>query len=108
MNNAIPFYVSVPDKGCESVCRWDGKIYPIKMETQPYEISMQIRGLSYHLIFGEQLNGWFLCIPEWGIGAELGDPADMFWNTGSLIRAGTDNATTACIVNALRVINSYI
>ena len=108
MRKGIPFHVNDPDVMSGFPDGWAGVIYPIKLEEQPYEIDMQIRGWSYHMIFGEQCNGWFVCVPEWSIGAELGDPSDTFWNTGSLLKSGTDDVTTACIVTALKVISSYI
>ena len=38
-------------------------IHPIQLHAQPYEVKLNLNGNSYHLIFGRQVNGWFLCIP---------------------------------------------
>lgn len=107
-SDCIRFHVKAPDMGTDHRDGWNGRLYPIQLEEQPYEASLNIRGWSYHLIFGEQCNGWFLCVPEWGIGAELADLSDRLWNKSSLIRSGVDEITAACITDALRTINSCL
>ena len=42
---------------------------------------------SYSVIFGRYINGGFFSIPNWGVGGELGQFSDTFWNTESLSRA---------------------
>ena len=83
-------------------------IHPIQLHVQPYEVKLNLKGNSYHLIFGRQINGWFLCIPNHRIGVELAHPSDQFWNKGSLKEAGmtTDEASTIAYV--LKELSQYI
>lgn len=67
----IPFKAFLGGEGKRKQQVWDGDIFPIQLGQQPYEATICIRGYSYHLIFGQQTNGWFLCIPNWEIGVEL-------------------------------------
>ena len=93
----IRFCVNNPDTATYHTDGWKGCLYPINFQ-----------GWSYHLIFGEQYNGWFLCIPDWGIGAELAHPSNFSWNESSLIKSGVDEITAVCIAEALAVANEYL
>ena len=44
-------------------------IQPIRMEKEPYEAVVSAEGSRFHLLFGSQYSGNFLCIPDWHIGA---------------------------------------
>lgn len=83
-------------------------IYPIQLHSQPYEAKLSLNGISYHLIFGEQINGWFLCVPDHQIGVELAHPTDYFWNQESLEHAGIKTSEARGIANALREISQLI
>ncbi|MCI8950060.1 MAG: hypothetical protein HFG49_08465 [Lachnospiraceae bacterium] len=48
------------------------------------EIGVEYNGNFYHVIYGEQMDGGFCCIPNWKIGCELAGFHDVFWNTESL------------------------
>ena len=48
--------------------------------THPLEMYMETKGCSFHLIIGKQENGYFLCIPNWGIGTEIGHLSSYTWN----------------------------
>jgi len=87
---------------------WPGDIFPIQLLHQPYEAIVHVRGFSYHLIFGEQSNGWFLCIPDWQIGTPLAKPTDTFWNEECLIQAGVSEIDAVCITDALKALNEYL
>ena len=63
-----------------------GRIIPHQLIKEPYEVDVETMGYSFHLIFGKQIHGWFLCIPNWNIGCELADPSDRNWNLNSLLR----------------------
>ena len=66
--------------------RCKGTIKPIQLDREPYEITLEARGYSFHLIFGSQINGNFLCIPNWQFGCELGDLTSKAWNLDSILR----------------------
>ena len=76
--------------------------------TQPYEAKLNLNGNSYHLIFGRQINGWFLCIPNHRIGVELAHPSDRFWNKESLKAAGMETNEASTIACALKELSQYI
>lgn len=65
----------------------DSNIELIQIETEPYEMFVNSQGLSFHLIFGSQEYGYFLCIPNWGVGCELADYSDIFWNAESIMKS---------------------
>ena len=84
------------------------EIHPIQLHAQPYEVKLYLNGGSYHLIFGRQINGWFLCIPNHQIGVELAHPSDQLWNQGSLEKAGMAISEASTIAYALKEISQYI
>ena len=86
----------------------DATILPINLSSSPYEAKLEIEGYSYHLIFGRQINGWFICIPNWSIGAELAHPFDVYWNRTSLNSAGASKRDAYYIAEALSEINDYL
>lgn len=55
-----------------------------------HHIGMNYNGNYYSVIFGEYVNGGFCCIPNWGVGCELAQFSDIFWNTESIGRALDD------------------
>lgn len=51
----------------------------------PIEADVQANGWSFHIIVGEQQNGYYICIPNWSIGSELGPLDDYLWNSERLM-----------------------
>lgn len=60
---------------------WDDSINNVR------HITVEYNGNSYSVIFGRYINGGFFSIPNWGVGGELGQFGDTFWNEESLYRA---------------------
>ena len=83
-------------------------IYPVHLAGEPYEAFIEAQGLSFHIIFGSQANGNFLCIPNWQLGCELSDYSDKNWNRESILRSssmlGYEDATA--IVYGIDLIQS--
>lgn len=79
------------------VTQREGYIKPINIRTEPYEASVSAEGYEFHLIFGSQRDGMFLCIPNWHMGCELSYLNDIFWNHESILGNdqifGYENAT---------------
>ena len=75
------------DPDSSEIATENAVISPIRLDAQPYEISLSARGYRFHLIFGKQCHGNFLCIPDWNIGCELSYYNDIFWNEESLSSA---------------------
>ena len=71
----------------EAPC-YKGEIDPIRLDRQPYEMYLEARGYRFHLIFGSQVNGNFLCIPDWDFGCELASLTDKTWNLHSILHSG--------------------
>lgn len=63
----------------------------------------------FHIILGQHSQGRYLCIPNWGIGMDIADPDDCFWNYEHL-RAEypkLSKVDAVSIVNALSAIKHY-
>lgn len=88
----------------------EGYIEPIKTSSEPYEANITAEGYSFHILFGSQSNGMFLCIPNWHMGCELSYLEDVFWNNESILGNdelfGYENATA--IAYALKELKSII
>ena len=65
----VYFYSEDPEDS--EVIQKQGQIEPIRLETEPYEAVVSAEGYSFHILFGSQCNGNFLCIPDWHTGCEL-------------------------------------
>lgn len=63
-----------------------------------YEVSYDVGGYNYLLIFGSHINGMFLCVPNWGIGCELaGDHKAVYYNKCNIAAAGLDLSASEAI-----------
>ena len=83
-------------------------INPIHAHVQTYEADYSTNGNCYHLIFGRQINEWFLCIPNHQSGVELAHPSDQFWNQESLEHAGIPKPEATAISCILKELSKYI
>ena len=89
---------------------YKGKITPICLDKEPYEMTLDARGYSFHLIFGSQINGNFLCIPNWQFGCELADYHNRSWNMDSILHEDSqlDYEDATAIVWGLSLVSDYI
>ena len=85
-----------------------GKIILIRTSREPYEMSVEFRGFSYHLIFGKQINGNFVCIPWLHVGADLADLRNLRWNTESLKRCGLKDDMAEMFAQSLSEVSDYL
>lgn len=74
-----------------------------------YEASILLEGIisfpgreMYKVIYGEHINGYFCCIPDHGIGCEMAESTDLFYNTRSLVSCGLDGNTAKCISESIK------
>lgn len=65
------------------------------------EISVDVDGLHYLVIYGTHINGGWCCIPNWILGCEMGDHTDTFFNTEALVRAGLNTNAAKAIASAI-------
>jgi len=87
----------------------EGYIIPIRIDKEPYECTVEARGYSYHLLFGSQINGNFLCIPNWNIGCELASLDDKGWNLHSLLSTDRlDYEDSTAIISALAIMQGLV
>jgi hypothetical protein len=63
---------------------WDASLEVISRKGPFFELRMVGRGSSIHAIVGPQVNGSFICIPNYDAGSELAGLEDTFWNTERL------------------------
>ena len=52
-----------------------------------FEVGVNVKGSFYLVIYGKHANGYFCCIPNWGVGCEMAEPSDTFYNTERLVCA---------------------
>lgn len=72
--------------------------YPAKVL---FEISVDADGNNFLVIYGKHINGGFCCIPNWGIGCEMGEPSDTFYNYESLHRHGLSELQAKAVSYAI-------
>lgn len=75
---------------------WDHQI------SDMHHITVGFDGYSYSVIFGRYVNGGFFSIPNWGVGGDLGDYSDTFWNTESLYKVLKKKKVARVIAEAIR------
>ena len=68
-----------------------------------FEVSIDVRGDNYLVIYGKHVNGYFCCIPNWGIGCEMAEPSDIFYNTEKLLFAKCPKYSAKEIATAIKV-----
>ena len=75
--------------------KWEGTIRLIDQNEKFIEAAITGRGSYFHVITGPQINGNFICIPNYEVGNELSTYEDVFWNKERLSRnMGIIDATT--------------
>lgn len=67
-----------------------------------FEISVNIDGNNYLVIYGNHINGGFCCIPNWNIACEMGKPIDDFYNMEALRRCKISKNHAKAIAAAIR------
>lgn len=87
---------------------WEGRIC-IKRLGNPCEVEVSSRGTWFHMIFGSHEYGNFLCVLNHGIGTEISDLRDVFWNFENLSRHYPDlsEPDLCSIVESLRILAEY-
>lgn len=73
--------------------------YPVEAR---FEISVDVDGDNYLVIYGNHINGGFCCIPNWNIACEMGDPSDTFYNTEALMRCKMSKNLAKAVAAAIR------
>ena len=63
---------------------WNASLEVISLKGPFFELRMVGRGSSIHAIVGPQVNGNFICIPNYDAGCGLAALEDTLWNTRRL------------------------
>ena len=98
-NTRYPFIIA-------GVCK--GYIRLLQMDCEPYEAFIEMDGHSYHVIFGHQINGNFLCVPGMHLGVELSGLGDYLWNKESLLKAKVSKNWAEAFAQGLVELEKFI
>ena len=85
---------------------WKGRIVSYEKRNDGFEAEITGRGSSFHIIVGETRHGNYLCIPAWGVGSELTDYQDTFWNCERLRKqlSAVDSITVSNGIKAIAML----
>ena len=69
-----------------------------------FEASIDTCGSNYLVIYGEHINGYFCCIPNWNVSCEMAEPTDVFYNRERLLNtdAGIGMNAADALAKAIR------
>ena len=103
-------YLDSDDMDDAEICYCRGALKPIQLSQEPYEMILEARGYSFHLIFGSKMDGNFLCIPDWQFGCELASLTDKDWNLDSILHTSSrlDYEDATAIVWGLSVASTIM
>lgn len=76
--------------------------YPVKTA---FEISVDVNGHNYLVIYGKHVNGGFCCIPNWCVACEMGEPSDIVYNTEALVKRRVSKKSAKAIASAICAAN---
>lgn len=68
-----------------------------------FEAEVNYNGLSYTVIYGEHLNGGWCCVPNWGIGCEMGSIRDLAFNASALEQVGLKPGAAKAIADQILI-----
>lgn len=84
---------------------WDGYVKSIYNHGSHYEIHIQSRS-GFIAIVGSYLCGGFISIPAFGVGCDLADYSDYYWNNDHLA-AIMNPVDAATVAEAFRTLIQY-
>lgn len=87
---------------------WTGKIIPLQLESEPYEVEVSARGSYFHLLIGHHAYGNYICIPNMDIGTELASLSDSFWNLERLRNTKLKKVDACSVAYALLELSKYV
>lgn len=84
--------------------KWKAKIGSLIRTKDGYEGIITGRSSSIFFIIGESDRGTYICLPELGIGSELADLNDVFWNRERLQIRNLNGVDAITLATGLQVI----
>ena len=67
-----------------------------------FEMTVEVDGSSFLVIYGRHINGGFCCITNWNISCEMSCTNDVFYNTGQLMRCDINENVAVAIASAIK------
>lgn len=71
-----------------------------------FEASIAAGGISYLVIYGRHINGYFTALPSKGIAAEQAEPDNVAYNRDKLIDAGLNEDIAQAIAEEINIITA--
>lgn len=78
------------------------KLVAVYQSPASFEMSIDMGGSNYLVIYGSSMNGGWCCLPKHGIACEMSQPEDTFYNREALLRAGLTLSVAREIASAIR------
>ena len=73
-----------------------------------FEISVDINGNRYLVIYGNHINGGFCCITSHNVACEMGEPSDISYNTEALVHSKVPKNYAKALADAIREANMVL
>ncbi|MBD5585529.1 MAG: hypothetical protein HDQ88_10635 [Clostridia bacterium] len=74
--------------------------------TALFEVSFNANGSNFLVVYGQHINGYYCCIPNWKIGCEMAEPADTFYNYEKLCGAGLNKNDAKAIAEMIKTVGA--
>lgn len=69
-----------------------------------FEASIAVVGVTYLIIYGEHINGYFCSVPGRKWGCEMADPEEVAYNRDKLIDCGASEKVAHALAEAIRFV----
>ncbi len=73
-----------------------------------FEVQFDTCGSNYLLIYGKHINGYYCCIPNFGVSCEMAEPTDTFYNYERLCGAGIDKQAAKDIARIIKQVGESV
>ena len=73
-----------------------------------FEVQFDTCGSNYLLIYGKHINGYYCCIPNFGVSCEMAEPTDTFYNYERLCAVGIDKQAAKDIAQMIKQVGAQV
>ncbi len=73
-----------------------------------FEVQFDTCGSNYLLIYGKHINGYYCCIPNFGVSCEMAEPTDTFYNYERLCAVGIDKQAAKDIAQMIKQVGAKV
>ena len=67
-----------------------------------FEMTVEVDGSSFLVIYGRHISGGFCCITNWNISCEMSSTNDVFYNSEQLMRCELSEGVAVAIASAIK------